>query len=147
MSDTKLEPIPATEAEDAPAAAAERTRGWVLYGVVAAGAAAFLFIYRALRPAADWLTYDLMHLARNTRLGDAVNFFAYDTAKIVIHRAQKEVLQLFEKHKWPVTLSIGAVTCAHPPCTLDSLIEKSDNLMYAVKRTGKNMVKHDLLKG
>ncbi len=84
MSDTKLEQIPATEAEAAPAAAPGRTRGWVLYGVVAAGAAAFVLIYRALKPAADWLTYDLMHLARNTRLGDAVNFFAYDTAKIFL---------------------------------------------------------------
>jgi len=81
MSDTKPERIPATEAE---AAAAERTRGWVLWAVAVAGAVAFVFIYRALRPVADWLTYDLMHFARNTHLGDAVNFFAYDTAKILL---------------------------------------------------------------
>ena len=43
-----------------------------------------MLIYRALKPAADWLTYDLMRLARGTHLGDAANFFLYDTAKIFL---------------------------------------------------------------
>ena len=33
---------------------------------------------------ADWLTYRLLHLARGTHLGDAANFFVYDTAKITL---------------------------------------------------------------
>ena len=61
---------------------AERTRP--PYLLLALGAAAFVIIYRALKPAADWVTYDVMHLARGARLTDAVNFFLYDTAKIFL---------------------------------------------------------------
>lgn len=71
----------------------------------------------------------------------------YNTAEIVIKRARQEVLDLFRKHGWPVTLSIGAVTCMKPPGELDQLIEKADNLMYAAKRSGKNLVRHYLLDG
>ena len=70
----------------------------------------------------------------------------YETAKIVINRARKEVLNLFEKHYWPVTLSIGAVTSTNTIHVLEPLIEKADSLMYHAKRSGKNMVKHDLVK-
>ena len=31
---------------------------------------------------ADWVTYDLLSIAADTRLGGAVNFFIYDTLKI-----------------------------------------------------------------
>jgi hypothetical protein len=59
-------------------------RPWGLYGLAAAGAAAFLLIYRALEPSAHWLTYGLMGLTRGTHLADAVNSFIYDTAKIFL---------------------------------------------------------------
>ena len=59
-------------------------RPWGLYGLVAAGIAAFVLVYRALQPVADWLTYDLMRLTPKTHLGDAANFFLYDTAKIFL---------------------------------------------------------------
>ncbi len=52
--------------------------------ILAFGAVAFVLLYRVLQPAADWLTYHLMRLAPKTRLGDATNFFLYDTAKIFL---------------------------------------------------------------
>lgn len=72
---------------------------------------------------------------------------SYDTARIVINRARKEIERLFAEHNWPVTLSIGAVTCRKPPHELDILIEKADKLMYAAKREGKNTVRHQVLTG
>jgi uncharacterized membrane protein YraQ (UPF0718 family) len=57
---------------------------WGLYGLMAVGIAVFVLVYRALKPVADWLTYDLMRLTAKTHLGDAVNFFIYDTAKIFL---------------------------------------------------------------
>jgi len=41
-------------------------------------------VYGGLRPAADWLTYDLMGLGRGRHLGESVNFFFYDIAKIFL---------------------------------------------------------------
>lgn len=61
---------------------AERSRP--PYLLFALGAAAFVLVYRALKPAADWLTFGLMRLTPKTHLGDAVNFFLYDTAKIFL---------------------------------------------------------------
>jgi len=67
-----------------PAALKSPARPWGRYALVAAGAAAFVLVYRGLKPAADWLTYDLMRLSEKTHLGSAVNFFLYDTVKIFL---------------------------------------------------------------
>jgi uncharacterized membrane protein YraQ (UPF0718 family) len=40
--------------------------------------------YAALRPLADALTYDLFRLSRDSHLGSSVNFFLYDTPKILL---------------------------------------------------------------
>jgi uncharacterized protein len=58
------------------------TRPRAVYALFAAAALAFALIYRALQPAADWVTYRALHLVRGTHVGDAVNFFLYDTVKI-----------------------------------------------------------------
>ena len=71
-------------AKTLPAQEHRPARPWGLYGLVAAGIAAFVLVYRALQPVADWLTYDLMRLTPKTHLGDAANFFVYDTAKIFL---------------------------------------------------------------
>jgi len=40
--------------------------------------------YIMLRPIANAITYDLFHLSHDTRLGSAVNFFLYDTPKVLL---------------------------------------------------------------
>jgi hypothetical protein len=40
--------------------------------------------YVALRPLADALTYDLLRLSRDSHLADSVNFFLYDTPKVLL---------------------------------------------------------------
>ena len=73
----------ATEVQTAAIGAKAKTnRG--LYASVAAGIVAFVLVYRALKPTADWLTFELLHLTPKTHLGEAVNFFLYDTAKIFL---------------------------------------------------------------
>ena len=44
---------------------------------------------------------------------------------------------------WPVTLSVGAITYDHPPGSVDSMVKRADDLMYAVKKRGKNGLEHD----
>lgn len=41
-------------------------------------------IYYGLKPLAAWLTYGLIGLEEKTRLGDAVEFFLYDTPKVLM---------------------------------------------------------------
>ena len=47
-------------------------------------ALAWAAAYAALRPLADALTYDLLRLSRDSHLGRSVNFFLYDTPKILL---------------------------------------------------------------
>jgi uncharacterized protein len=67
------------------AAAAPRRSGDVrAWGSVAAGAVAWILLYRAILPFWDWAIYDLIGLDPATRLGGAVHFFFYDVSKILL---------------------------------------------------------------
>ncbi|MFN2114682.1 MAG: permease [Anaerolineae bacterium] len=52
--------------------------------LVLAGAAAWLVAWRNVLAASEWLTYDVMGLARGSRLGESVAFFLYDVPKILL---------------------------------------------------------------
>ena len=66
-----------------------------------------------------------------------------ENAKKAITKVQTELLDIVKKNNWPVTFSIGAVTCYHP-CSLNELIKEADNLMYAVKGSGKNRIEYKI---
>jgi diguanylate cyclase (GGDEF)-like protein len=63
----------------------------------------------------------------------------------VIQGLNTALLDRMQKHGWPVTFSIGVATFVTAPATLSEMTELSDALMYAVKRNGKNMIKHHVL--
>jgi uncharacterized protein len=46
--------------------------------------AAWWLIYQSLGPFSKFLTYDLLHLAENQHFGSAVEFFLYDTPKVLM---------------------------------------------------------------
>jgi uncharacterized membrane protein YraQ (UPF0718 family) len=50
----------------------------ILLGII------WLLVWQQLHNLADWLTYDLIGLASETRLGESVNFFLYDVPKILM---------------------------------------------------------------
>jgi PleD family two-component response regulator len=54
---------------------------------------------------------------------------------------QAELLSIAKNNHWPVTFSIGAVTC-YKSCNINELIKEADNLMYSVKRSGKNRIEY-----
>lgn len=64
------------------------------------------------------------------------------------HHAATEVLTNIKarldvvaaKKKWPITISIGAITWQHVNVDLDTMIHATDELMYTVKRSGKNSI-------
>jgi GGDEF domain-containing protein len=47
-----------------------------------------------------------------------------------------------QKNNWPVTLSIGVLSCVETPKTTDEAIKTVDDLMYSVKRQNKNGVQY-----
>ena len=51
---------------------------------LAAAALLWVAAYATLRPLADLLTYDLLQLTEDSHLGGAVNFFLYDTPKVLL---------------------------------------------------------------
>lgn len=69
----------------------------------------------------------------------------YTSAKTIVHRLQACLLRSVNTQGWNVTFSIGAVTCTLPQCSFTLLLEKADKLMYAVKKNGKNKVRHEIL--
>lgn len=66
----------------------------------------------------------------------------YEDANIVLNRIMKSILIEIKKHGWVTTLSIGAVTYTFFPLSIEEMLKKSDELMYEVKNSGKNNLKH-----
>jgi len=90
---------------------------------------------------------------RNTDLvarlgGDELALFFPDTnqkaAEIIVPKIQEVLMNEMAKNNWIVTFSIGVVTCTVAPPDVDKLIKIADDLMYSVKRHGKNKVKYSV---
>ncbi|MBK7893986.1 MAG: permease [Anaerolineaceae bacterium] len=61
-----------------------RKSGWQLPALVLLLGVVWLLVWPQLQAIADWLTYDLIGLLPETRLGESVNFFLYDVPKILM---------------------------------------------------------------
>jgi diguanylate cyclase (GGDEF)-like protein len=62
-------------------------------------------------------------------------------AKVVISKVHTHLGEAMKQRNWPVTFSMGAVTCVSPPHSPEQLINLADELMYEVKNTTKNDVR------
>ena len=62
-------------------------------------------------------------------------------AQVVISKLQINLVETMKQRNWPVTLSLGAVTCVSPPNSPEQLLNMADELMYQVKNSTKNDVK------
>ncbi len=64
----------------------------------------------------------------------------------VAGRLRRGWLEAMRQRGWPVTVSLGVVTCLDPPETIDELLHFADQLMYSVKEGGKDGLRQDVLK-
>jgi diguanylate cyclase (GGDEF)-like protein len=92
------------------------------------------------------------NLTRNTRNLDAVARIGGDefalllpqtsqkAAQSLLTRLQGLVLDEMQQNQWAVTLSISAITFVKPPESVDEILRSADQLMYDVKRNGKNAI-------
>lgn len=66
---------------------------------------------------------------------------AQSEAEVVLTKVHANLSEAMKQGSWPVTFSMGAVTCVTPPYAAEQLINLADELMYAVKNSTKNDVR------
>jgi len=60
-----------------------------------------------------------------------------------VSKIHSRVTKIIQEKKWPVTFSIGSLTCLEAPPTVDGMLLKADELMYSVKKNGKGNVRYE----
>ncbi len=70
-----------------------------------------------------------------------------ELARIAVTKLQNCLLQVMQANRWPVTFSLGVVSCTATPQSADELIKLADTLMYTAKHGGKNTVHYDVFTG
>jgi diguanylate cyclase (GGDEF)-like protein len=70
-----------------------------------------------------------------------------DSARVAFTKIQGGLLEEMRQSNWPVTFSIGVLTCNAVPHTTDELVKMTDELMYAVKLNSKNAIKYSAYAG
>ncbi len=68
-------------------------------------------------------------------------------AQTFLPRLREELLAAMQRNGWRVTFSIGALTCPTAPASLGDVVSEADELMYDVKRTGKNAIRYGVYRG
>jgi diguanylate cyclase (GGDEF)-like protein len=61
-----------------------------------------------------------------------------DAATKLLAKVLEALMNTMRHQGWPVTFSVGAVTFLSPPESVQAMVQRTDELMYSVKRTGKN---------
>ncbi len=70
-----------------------------------------------------------------------------EAARITIEKMKGALTTEMQRCKWPVTFSIGVLTCTVAPGTADELVKMTDEAMYSVKRNGKNAIGYSTFAG
>lgn len=70
-----------------------------------------------------------------------------DVLQTVMTKLQNNLMAEMRRHKWPITLSIGALTFNTVPASADEMLNLADQLMYTVKNNGKNDIRYAVYPG
>jgi diguanylate cyclase (GGDEF)-like protein len=62
-------------------------------------------------------------------------------ARLVVCKVYANLLEIMRQRNWPVTFSMGAVTCEFSPYSAEQLINIADEVMYEVKNSTKNDIR------
>jgi len=66
----------------------------------------------------------------------------HEAAGSIIHNMQPLLSEAMQSNGWPITFSIGAVSFSKPLDSVREMIKAVDDVMYEVKKSGKNNVIH-----
>lgn len=61
-----------------------------------------------------------------------------DDARVIVSKNREMLMEEADKLNFPVTFSLGVLTCIQPPESADAMIGMADKLMYKVKTGSKN---------
>jgi diguanylate cyclase (GGDEF)-like protein len=70
-----------------------------------------------------------------------------ESARVALSKLREGLLAEMRQNTWPITFSMGVLTCNTAPSTADELVRLADELMYAVKRDNKNGLKYGTYAG
>jgi diguanylate cyclase (GGDEF)-like protein len=70
-----------------------------------------------------------------------------EAARIISSKIQNSFIEALQQGNWPITFSVGVLTCRVAPKTTDELIRIADELMYSAKFDGKNTAKYSIYIG
>jgi diguanylate cyclase (GGDEF)-like protein len=59
-------------------------------------------------------------------------------AQAVVTKLRDALIELMRRRRWPMTISMGVVTCMAPPESAEQITSMADDLLYAVKSSTKN---------
>jgi len=65
-------------------------------------------------------------------------------AKDVLRRVNEKLIEIFFTEKFKITFSMGCVTYRNIPVSTDEILQKADDLMYQVKKKGKNNIYYSI---
>ena len=68
-----------------------------------------------------------------------------EAAATVLGHLREDCTSALPEARRSVTISMGMVTYAYPPATVDELLERTDTMLYAAKREGKNRLVHEIV--
>ena len=66
----------------------------------------------------------------------------FKSAELVLQRIQQKLIKAAKDNSFDVGFSMGAITFLELPESVDNMLERVDSLMYQVKNSGKNGLKH-----
>ena len=61
-------------------------------------------------------------------------------AQATLEKIKKHLMDEVEKQQWPISFSIGVLTCVDAPQSVDVLLKLADALTYEGKNSGKNTI-------
>ncbi|MBN1879022.1 GGDEF domain-containing protein [bacterium] len=70
-----------------------------------------------------------------------------EAALPVFNKIQKVLRNEMHEQGWPITFSIGVLTCRAAPSSSDEMIRMADELMYQAKAAGKDTICHGVYSG
>jgi diguanylate cyclase (GGDEF)-like protein len=69
------------------------------------------------------------------------------SAQAVLAKLHATLLAEMNRAGWPVTFSVGVITCTAAPASIDDLVKLADELMYTVKHETKHALRYAVYAG